>query len=323
MAGAPARAPPVTAVAAVRLVLVSAALALAWLMGPAGAAERTDGTGFTQGRLGLRAYRLYVPVAADPAPLPLVVALHGCWQTPEDFARGTRLNEAAERRRLLVLYPAQSQRDNSMRCWNWFEPAQADGEVTQLLELIRHVMDGQRVAPDRVAVLGFSSGGYMAVNLVCAAPDVIASGVGVVAGGPYRCATGALGAVDCMRGQGISGEASAAACRARMGPRARPIRASIWHGEADSMVSPANTDALVEMFRRLDGLPAAPAERSDGGAHAVWRGAGGRVMLERRLVPGMGHAWSGGDVRGTHTFPRGPDATERILDFLLGAPAGP
>jgi hypothetical protein len=32
----------------------------------------------------------------------------------------------------------------------------------------------------------------------------------------------------------------------------------------------------------------------------------------------MGHAWSGGDVRGTHTYPPGPPATERMLEFLLG-----
>ena len=37
------------------------------------------------------------------------------------------------------------------------------------------------------------------------------------------------------------------------------------------------------------------------------------VALERRLVPGMGHAWSGGDPRGSHTYPPGPDAMLRFL----------
>jgi hypothetical protein len=31
----------------------------------------------------------------------------------------------------------------------------------------------------------------------------------------------------------------------------------------------------------------------------------------------MGHAWSGGDARGSHTFPPGPDATEAMLRFLV------
>ena len=49
---------------------------------------------FKRGALGRRAYRLYVPLKASIEPRTLVVALHGCWQTPEDFARGTRLNDA-------------------------------------------------------------------------------------------------------------------------------------------------------------------------------------------------------------------------------------
>jgi poly(3-hydroxybutyrate) depolymerase len=43
------------------------------------------------------------------------------------------------------------------------------------------------------------------------------------------------------------------------------------------------------------------------------------ARLESWLVRAMGHAWSGGDPRGTHTYPDGPPATERMLDFLLGA----
>ena len=47
--------------------------------------------------------------------------LHGCTQTPDDFASGTRMNAAAELQPCLVLYPAQAQRANGSRCWNWFK----------------------------------------------------------------------------------------------------------------------------------------------------------------------------------------------------------
>ncbi len=243
-----------------------------------------------------RVYRLYVP-PAPAAARPLVVALHGCSQTPEDFALGTRLNRAAGRRGLRVLYPAQGPFDNPARCWNWFavqSQRPAGGETGEILTLVREVQHTQGATDPRVVVLGFSAGGYMAVNLACAAPDLVV-GVGVSAGGPYHCADSAFGAVACMRGERLDGVAAAGRCTAVTGKAPTP-RVALWHGDGDSVVNPANHTALVAMFTRLHGSPA---------------------RIQTRLVPGMGHAWSGGDPRGTHTFPSGPDATESMLGFLV------
>jgi poly(hydroxyalkanoate) depolymerase family esterase len=296
------------------------ALALAGaVLAAAPAPARAEEGAFTRGALGGRAYRLYVPARAAAGPLPLVVALHGCWQTPEDFALGTRLNDAAERRGLLVLYPAQGHRDNVNRCWNWFEPAhqaRAAGEVAEILALVREVARAHRVAPGRTMVLGISAGGFMAVNLFCAAPDVV-RGVGVVAGGPYRCGLGPLGALQCMRGFQLDGAAAAAACLRAAGSRPLAVRASLWQGAQDTVVAPANLNALETMFARLAGAASGVIERQDGALRALYRDGAGRPVLETWLVPGLGHAWSGGDPRGTHASPLGPSATDRMLDFLL------
>jgi poly(3-hydroxybutyrate) depolymerase len=99
---------------------------------------------------------------------------------------------------------------------------------------------------------------------------------------------------------------------------ALPLRASLWQGALDAVVNPANLAALETMLARALGAASAVVEPAEGAVHAVHRDARGRPLLETWLVPGMGHAWSGGDPRGTHTYAPGPRATERMLEFLLG-----
>jgi poly(hydroxyalkanoate) depolymerase family esterase len=272
---------------------------------------------FTSRRLEDRAYAVYVP--PTPGNGPLIVALHGCWQTPEDFALGTQLNEAAERRGLVVVYPVQGRRDNPYRCWNWFVPAEqtASGpEAHAILSMAKRVQDERGMKDRRVVVIGFSAGGFMAVNLACAAPHTVV-GLGVMAGGPYRCGVNATGAMQCMRGMAGDPGVAADRCLAAAGMKTLPLRASLWQGGADAVVNVSNLTALEAMFARVLGTTSVLTDPIDGAVHSVHRDRNRVAVLETWLIPPMGHAWSGGDARGTHTFPAGPPATERMLDFLL------
>jgi len=293
---------------------LAALILLAMLAPSAGsAAKKTEA--LRRGTEGGRTYRLFLP---SSPPTGLVVALHGCWQTPEDFAAGTRLNEAGEKRALAVVYPVQSARDNPNRCWNWFLPehqSRTSGELAQIVAIAGAVRREHNVPADRVVALGFSAGGFMTVNLACVAPDVVV-GVGVASGGPFRCGTGVVGGLPCMRGNAVDGRSSAAACRTALGGR-RPPRTSLWHGDLDTVVDPRNLDATATMFGALTGATPKRNERRDAATHTVWIDEQGREMEETWLVEGMTHAWSGGSARATHTFPPGPDATEAMLNFLL------
>ena len=51
-----------------------------------------------------------------------MVMLHGCTQNADDFAIGTQMNELADEKEFIVVYPQQSSNSNMNKCWNWFEP---------------------------------------------------------------------------------------------------------------------------------------------------------------------------------------------------------
>ena len=139
---------------------------------------------------GTRRYKLFIPQRHQGRQLPLLIMLHGCTQSPDDFARGTRMNQLAEEEGYCVAYPAQSARDNPSKCWNWFRPADQSrdrGEPAIIAELTRHLVRAHRLDPARVYVAGLSAGAAMAIILARTYPDIYAA-VGVHSGLPYASA---------------------------------------------------------------------------------------------------------------------------------------
>jgi poly(3-hydroxybutyrate) depolymerase len=129
------------------------------------------------GKLG---YWLYVPARAPATatPLPLIVMLHGCRQTAEDFAVGTRMNLLADQEGFAVVYPDQSREQNPMGCWNWFlgeHQRRGQGEPELIAAVTREVVTRHDLDPERVYVAGLSAGGAMATIVGSEYPDLYAA----------------------------------------------------------------------------------------------------------------------------------------------------
>ncbi len=278
------------------------------------------------GPAGSRAYKLYVPgTAADDAPRPLVVMLHGCKQHPDDFAAGTRMNALAEKHGFLVAYPAQSRNANGSNCWNWFRPEDQrrdGGEPAILAGIVADVARDHRVDPARVFVAGLSAGAAMAVILGQTHPELFAA-VGAHSGLPSGAAHDVGSAFMAMNGaKPVFGSAPARAATTSRGPSPRTI---VFHGDQDATVVARNGEAIVAQAV-AGGVPLAPAAAARGSAQGraytrtVYADDAGRARVELWLLHGGAHAWSGGSAQGSYTDPSGPDASAEMVRFFLQAP---
>jgi poly(hydroxyalkanoate) depolymerase family esterase len=263
---------------------------------------------------GSRAYKLYVPSRYHGQALPLIVMLHGCTQSPDDFAAGTRMNVIAEEQACFVVYPVQPSDANPAKCWNWFRPAdqrRGQGEPSLVAGITCQVMRDYSVDPRRVYIAGLSAGAAAAVVMGAAYPDLYAA-IGVHSGLSCGAANDLSSALLAMqRGELVTAVLGD-------GPAVPTI---VFHGDRDTTVHPRNGDHVIAQSMRATSAQKQVQRGRVPGGHAYTRtvhtDASGRAILEHWDIHGAGHAWSGGSPAGSYTDPRGPDATREMLRFFL------
>lgn len=287
-------------------------------------------------RAGTRAYKLYVPAAPTDGPRAIVVMLHGCTQSADDFAAGTRMNRLAEAHGFLVVYPEQAAHANPSKCWSWFKPQDQlrdAGEPSLIAGIVREVAQRHGADPRRVFVAGLSAGAAMALVLGETYPELFA-GVGVHSGLPYGSAHDVPSALAAMKGgrSGLPGLASTPDAGAR--PRRSATQAVpviVFHGDRDHTVQQTNAARIVQQAQAAhmaqSGGVALRVSTHEGVApggrrysRAVHANAAGQACIESWTLQGAGHAWSGGHASGSYTDGAGPDASAEMVRFFLSIP---
>lgn len=270
-------------------------------------------------------YGLYIPPKARAREgLPLVVMLHGCSQSIDDFAMGTRMNLVADKNGFAVVYPEQSKHAHAHRCWHWYDDKDTAGlgEARAVVSLVDFLIERRGIDPARIYLAGLSAGAGLASLLAIHYPDRFA-GVALHSGPALGEAHSGITAMDVMR----------------RGARRNPIElvdamvdtaaypgmpAIVVHGEADYVVAPKNAEQLGLAFLRLNGfvdrqgewVTGTTRETRDGDAEICDYLMGSRRIVSVCRVRGLDHAWAGGDEAVPFHSGKGPDASAMIWAFL-------
>jgi poly(3-hydroxybutyrate) depolymerase len=258
----------------------------------------------------------YVPDERDPNPA-MVVALHGCEQRAADFDDETGLIGLADALKFVLVFPEQRETNNDKRCFNWFQRQdnQRDkGETGSIRSMIGYAIGSYHVDPSKIFVLGLSAGGSMTAVLLATYPELFQGGA-IIAGTPYQCnnptfltwpawwsldtwygdaaaatyACGLFGAAPTQRSAQEWGN------YVRSAPQAAPLRwprVSLWQGDADDVVNPANQVELLKQWTNVHGIDQTPDDTQavNNLRHKTYRDAHGTSLIEAYEITDLSHA---------------------------------
>ncbi|WP_246001350.1 extracellular catalytic domain type 1 short-chain-length polyhydroxyalkanoate depolymerase [Oceanobacillus piezotolerans] len=297
----------------------------------------TEAAGTTvKGTHGGKTYQLYLPDKfSEDESYPLMVMLHGCTQDATQFAAGTKMNALADKERFIVLYPEQNSGANMNKCWNWFETAhqsRGSGEPAAIAGMVQKIESDYVISDNQVYVAGLSAGGGMSVIMGATYPDLF-DGIGVGAGLEYKAAITMVEAFTAMSSGGPDPVNQGKLAYQAMGSRAQTLPVIAVHGTSDYTVNPINSDQIIKQWATtnnyvetgsstgwIDDTPdhTENLQVPGGRAYTVYdyHNTEGKLWMQKVIVQGMGHAWSGGSTAGSYTDPQGPDASQMMWDFF-------
>ena len=224
----------------------------------------------------------------------LVVVLHGCGQSAQEYAHGAGWLALAHRFGFVLLCPQQTRSNNFFGCFNWFVETDAEregGEAESIAAMIAQVRAMYSINPARVHVTGLSAGGAMATVMLATYPELFVAGA-IIAGLPYGEATSPLQAMRVMAsGSRLPDAALGDLVRAASAHSGPWPRIAIWHGDDDVTVRPGSAGDLARQWADVHGAVTKSADdRSEAGRRAdYWRAPCGGVAVERHRIADMAH----------------------------------
>ena len=190
---------------------------------------------------------------------------------------------------------------------------------------------------NRVYVAGISAGAAMAVVMGVTYPDLF-NGIGLCAGLEYKAGTSVDTGLLAMKQGGPDPKqqgsiAFQAIAENLHGKSKRRMPLIVFQGDADPYVNPLNAEQVINQWARTNdhlddarendsarNQPTSTIEGSVPGGHeftkSVYTDRTGRLLMEKWMVKGLGHAWSGSPTAGPFADPKGPNASLAMWRFF-------
>ncbi len=244
---------------------------------------------------GALAMYTYTP-ANLPSPAPLVVAMHGCTQSANDYFTHSGWAELADRYHFVVVFPQQSSANNSSLCFDWYTTSDDDrgiGEAASVKSMVDYEKSHLSIDSARVFVTGLSAGGAMTADLLADYPDVFAGGA-TDSGLPAQCATSQTQATNCQQNnQNLSpAQWAAKVTSSYSGYTGKYPRVAIWQGTADYVVYPVNGTELRDQWTAVHGLGQTASRTvtlTGGTTETTYDDSSGTTQVAFFSIAGMGH----------------------------------
>lgn len=279
-------------------------------------------------------YLVYTPSTYNPGkPAPLLLAIHGCNTTAQQFTSSSALHPTAEREGIVVVYPDVPLRNEPTKCWQWFNPlsqVRDSGDPALLAGITKQVIQKMNIDEDRVYALGMSSGAMMTSILGATYPDLYAA-IAENSGCAYRA-----GVTCAVVGPTLPDNTLGELAFNAMGERARVMPILQLRGDKDLVVPISNSPQVINQWLAtnnlvMTGTTEGPfdkqtdvtfkGKKTGGHAYSVNRYTDkqGCLLVEDWVIHDMGHFFSGGSPdpgAAEFTDPKGPMMAEITWRFL-------
>ena len=245
----------------------------------------------------------YVPAPLAASP-PIVVAAHYCGGSASAFfGMASGIVAAADKYGFIMIFPQTTNPATSAKCWDVGSTKSlthdGGGDTQAIAQMVKYEVSTRNANPNRVYIMGASSGAMLTEAMCAVYPDVFKAGA-EFSGVPAGCWSAGWSAASNWGGTCASGNDTMTA--QAWGDLVRKMypgytgpypRMQLWHGTADTTINYNNQTEGIKEWTNVLGLSAAPNSTDttsvSGFKIEKWQNSCGFTVLEAHTQNGGGH----------------------------------